>query len=58
MTTFVFMNGEKEVARLSEADFPNLIELSASMGEIIRVTEMVFDEEITTIKIVESEENE
>lgn len=57
MKTFVFMNGKKEVARLSEADFPNLIELSASMGEIIRVTEMVFDEEITTIKIVESEDD-
>lgn len=53
MTTFVFMNGKKEVTRLSEAD---LAKFDASMGEINHAIEVLFDQEITTIKIVESEE--
>ena len=47
MTTFVFMNGKKEVTRLSEAD---LAKFDASMGEINHAIEVLFDQEITTIK--------
>ena len=53
MTTFVFMNGKKEIVRLPEVD---LVKLAGNMDEIIRATEALFDQEITTIKIVESEE--
>lgn len=53
MTTFVFMNGKKEVTRLSEAD---LVKLDASWSEINHAIEVLFDQEITKVKIVESEE--
>ena len=53
MKTFVFKNGDEEIASLTEEEVSSL---SGSFGEIVSATQILFDKEITSITVKESEE--